>query len=335
MMRHKNVAIAKAGNASTGVSAAERFLLDIIDTVREPLLVLDSDFRVTRANRTFFQTFHVAADTTIGNELFTLGDGQWDIPRLRELLRDRLLAEGELYDVEVEHVFPHIGRKIMMLNARLVTHEPDMPNVILLAIEDVTERRLTERRLATQRLELERSNAALKEFAFVASHDLQEPLRKIVSFGERLELAAGSRLDGDARHYLERMLDAATRMRTSHVGALVVVENRNGRHFPVGIITDRDIVVGVVSGDPEHILYVLASDIMSEELVTAKEHESVEAALKKMEEHGVRRLPIVDVDGGLVGILTLDDVLQFLTAQQSELVALVAREQRHERQYRL
>jgi PAS domain S-box-containing protein len=214
MMRHKNVAIAKAGNASTGVSAAERFLLDIIDTVREPLLVLDSDFRVTRANRTFFQTFHVAADTTIGNELFTLGDGQWDIPRLRELLRDRLVAEGELYDVEVEHVFPHIGRKIMMLNARLVTHEPDMPNVILLAIEDVTERRLTERRLATQRLELERSNAALKEFAFVASHDLQEPLRKILSFGERLELAAGSRLDGDARHYLERMLDAATRMRT-------------------------------------------------------------------------------------------------------------------------
>jgi CBS domain-containing protein len=119
------------------------------------------------------------------------------------------------------------------------------------------------------------------------------------------------------------------------VGAIVVVESRNGRHFPVGIITDRDIVVGVVSGDPEHILYVLASDIMSEDLVTAKEDESVEAALKKMEEHGVRRLPIVDVDGALAGILTLDDILQYLTGQQSELVALVAREQRHERQYRL
>jgi light-regulated signal transduction histidine kinase (bacteriophytochrome) len=119
-----------------------------------------------------------------------------------------------LYDVEVDHVFPHIGRKIMMLNARLVSHEPDVPGVILLAIEDVTERRLTERRLATQRRELERSNAALNDFAFVASHDLQEPLRKIVSFGERLDLAAGSLLQGDARHYLQRMLDAATRMRT-------------------------------------------------------------------------------------------------------------------------
>ena len=63
--------------------------------------------------------------------------------------------------------------------------------------------------------------------------------------------------------------------------------------------------------------------------------EGIEAALKKMEEHGVRRLPIVDVDGALVGILMLDDILQFYTAQQSELVALVAREQRHERQYRL
>jgi light-regulated signal transduction histidine kinase (bacteriophytochrome) len=130
------------------------------------------------------------------------------------LLRDRLIAEGELYDVEVEHVFPHIGRKIMMLNARLVSHEPDAPHVILLAIEDVTARRLSERLLAAQRLELERSNAALNEFAFVASHDLQEPLRKILSFGERLDHAAGSRLDGDARHYLERMLDAASRMRT-------------------------------------------------------------------------------------------------------------------------
>src|SRR5678815_2569061 len=109
----------------------------------------------------------------------------------------------------------------------------------------------------------------------------------------------------------EKIIDAATRMRTSHVGALVVVENRNGRHIPVGIVTDRDIVVGVVSGDPEHILSVLARDIMSEDLVTANEHDSVESALKKMEEHGVRRVPIVDIDGTLVGILTLDDILQY------------------------
>jgi CBS domain-containing protein len=133
----------------------------------------------------------------------------------------------------------------------------------------------------------------------------------------------------------ETITHAARRMRTSHVGDLVVIENRNGLHFPVGIVTDRDIVISVVAGDPEHINYLLVSDVMSDDLVTAREHDSIEAALKKMEDHGVRRLPITDMDGALVGILTLDDVLQYLTAQQSELVALVAREQRRERQYRV
>lgn len=134
----------------------------------------------------------------------------------------------------------------------------------------------------------------------------------------------------------EMIVDAAKRMRTSHVGDMVVVENRGGGHVPIGIVTDRDIVNSVVvAGDPDHINYLLVSDVMSDDLVTATEHESVEAALKKMEEHGVRRLPIVDAEGFLVGILTLDDVLQYLTAQQSELVVLVPKEQRRERQFRV
>ena len=214
MMREENVSRTGSAGTANGVAPAERLLLDIIDTVREPLLVLDSDFRVTHTNRAFFQTFRVAPEDTIGKVLFALGDGQWDIPPLRELLRDRLVAEPALYDVDVDHIFPGIGRKIMLLNARLVTHDPGVPRVILLAIEDVTERRLTERRLAAQRRELQRSNAALNEFAFVASHDLQEPLRKIVSFGERLGTSVGPMLEGNARQYLERMLNAATRMRT-------------------------------------------------------------------------------------------------------------------------
>lgn len=133
----------------------------------------------------------------------------------------------------------------------------------------------------------------------------------------------------------EGIVDAAKRMRTSHVGDLLVVENRGGGHVPVGIVTDRDIVISVVAGDPDHINSLLVSDVMSDDLVTARERESLEAALKKMEEHGVRRLPIVDAEGLLVGILTLDDVLQYLTVQQGELVALVAREQRRERQFRV
>lgn len=133
----------------------------------------------------------------------------------------------------------------------------------------------------------------------------------------------------------EAIIDAAKRMRMSHVGDLIVVENRGEKHVPVGIMTDRDIVMSVVASDPDHIHSLLVDDVMSNDLVTAREHETVEAALKKMEEHGIRRLPIIDAEGTLTGILTLDDVLQFLTAQQNELVALVAREQRREKQFRV
>jgi light-regulated signal transduction histidine kinase (bacteriophytochrome) len=193
---------------------AEQLLLDILDTVREPLLVLDPEFRVTHANRSFFLTFRVRPEETLGKVIFTLGDGQWDIPPLRELLRDKLAVEPHLQDFDVDHVFPGIGRKIMLLNARFVFQGPHEPRMILLAIEDITDRRYTEWRLAEQTRELQRSNAALDEFASVASHDLQEPLRKILSFGERLNASVGSTLAADARHSLDRMLNAAARMRT-------------------------------------------------------------------------------------------------------------------------
>ena len=202
------------GEATGDVPAAQQLLLDIIDTIREPLLVLDPEFRVTRANRAFFRVFRVEAPDTIGEVLFALGDGQWDIAPLRELLRDKLDMEPRLDDFQVDHVFPGIGRKIMLLNARLVTAGPDMPRIILLAIEDITERRYTEWRLEAQRSELQRSNAALVEFASVASHDLQEPLRKILTFGERLSASVAHLPLGDARLHLERMMGAAARMRT-------------------------------------------------------------------------------------------------------------------------
>ena len=196
------------------LAVQRRGQLDILDTVREPLLVLDHEFRVTQANRAFFHTFRVEPKDTIGTVLFALGDGQWDIAPLREMLRDKLPLEKQLDDFDVDHEFPGIGRKIMLLNARLVSQGPDEPRIILLAIEDITQRRFTEWRLAEQHRELERSNEALDEFASVASHDLQEPVRKIISFGDLLNASAGPALEGNAREHLARMLSAAARMRT-------------------------------------------------------------------------------------------------------------------------
>lgn len=201
------------GGVAGTVPVAQRLLLDILDTVRQPLLVLDPEFRVTQANRAFFRTFQVRPEDTIDTVLFSLGDGQWDIAPLREMLRDKLPLESQLDDFDVDHVFPGIGRKIMLLNARLVSHGTDVPRIILLAIEDVTILRETDARLAEQHRELQRSNAALDEYASIASHDLQEPLRKILTFGERLVASAGSTLEQEPRQHLDRILEAAARMR--------------------------------------------------------------------------------------------------------------------------
>lgn len=130
----------------------------------------------------------------------------------------------------------------------------------------------------------------------------------------------------------EGIVDAARRMRTLHVGDLVVVDPTPAGPVPVGIVTDRDIVVEVVAGAPDHIDYLLVGDVMTANVVTAREDISVAAALKTMEVHGVRRLPLVDASGVLTGILTLDDILPHLTVEsRQDALGIVAAEQRRER----
>ena len=119
----------------------------IVDTVREPLLVLDRKLRVIAASRSFYETFQVAREETQGRLLYTLGDGQWDIPALRALLGDIVPEESVLDGFEVEHEFPKIGRRTMLLNARTVISETNAHTALLLAIEDISERRASEREL--------------------------------------------------------------------------------------------------------------------------------------------------------------------------------------------
>jgi two-component system, chemotaxis family, CheB/CheR fusion protein len=103
--------------------------------------VLDKDYRVVSANRSFYETFKLTAEETEGRTLFKLGEGQWDIPKLRRLL-DRISAEGKPFDdYRIDHRFKAIGLKRMALNARVLRDEEEERTKILLAIEDVTERR--------------------------------------------------------------------------------------------------------------------------------------------------------------------------------------------------
>ncbi len=116
----------------------------IVDTVREPLIVLDQDLRVVAASRSFYLTFKVNADDTQGKLLYDLGDSQWDIPKLRLLLGKIVPEQGAMENYEVEHDFPSIGRRTMLLNARKVFYEKGSHSTILLGIEDITEKRILE-----------------------------------------------------------------------------------------------------------------------------------------------------------------------------------------------
>ena len=129
----------------TKIEEARAFAQANIDTVREPLLVLDQDLRVITANCSFYRTFKVRPEATEGRLRYALGDGQWDIPKLRLLLEKIIPEHGAMEDYEVEHEFPDIGPRTMCLNAREVFYEEGPHTTILLDIEDVTAHRVLER----------------------------------------------------------------------------------------------------------------------------------------------------------------------------------------------
>ncbi len=113
----------------------------MLETVREPLLVLDGDLRIQRATSAFYETFRVSRGETEGRLLYDLGNGQWNVPRLRELLGEAMFRNRAFQDFEIDHEFPHVGRRTLRLNARRISRDGDDRRAVLLAIEDVTERR--------------------------------------------------------------------------------------------------------------------------------------------------------------------------------------------------
>ena len=127
------------------LAEAQVLALAIVNTIPEPFLILDEEFRVLTASRSFYEVFKVDAEHTYGRLLFDLGDGQWNIPALRHLLETVIPDRIAMDNFEVEHDFPDVGRRIMLLNARKVIYQ-DSPNVtILLAFRDITARRAIER----------------------------------------------------------------------------------------------------------------------------------------------------------------------------------------------
>ena len=160
--------------AEPDVQEAREYAESIVQTVREPLMVLDADLRVISANRSFYQTFQVIPKETEGQLLYELRNRQWDIPKLRELLEEILPKNAAFNDFEVEHDFPEIGRRTMLLNARRIYREANRTRMILLAIEDITElKEMQEKLMRSERL------AVLGQLAGGVGHELRNPLGSI------------------------------------------------------------------------------------------------------------------------------------------------------------
>ena len=149
------------------IQDAREYAECIIDTVREPLVVLDAGLKVISVSRSFCDTFKVKQEETIGRLIYDLGNRQWDVPELRELLESVLPKSASFENFEVEHDFPDLGKRTMLLNARQIARPSGKPGIILLAIDDITESKkiLDGLREQVQRLGVQLRTAAGREHA--------------------------------------------------------------------------------------------------------------------------------------------------------------------------
>jgi two-component system CheB/CheR fusion protein len=214
----------------------------IIATIHEPMVVLTSNFRVKSANKSFYKKFNVTVEETERKPLFELGNKQWDIPKLRELLESILTKNSHFENFMVTHVFPGVGEKVMLLNASRIVQKAHREKLILLAIKDITERHTKQKvadgkneenirmhrqhkmeleeivtgrtgELERKNIELETANKDLVSFTYISSHDLQEPLRKIRTFASLILKEDEVNLSESGKAHFGKIMSTVERMR--------------------------------------------------------------------------------------------------------------------------
>lgn len=170
----------------------------IVETVREPLIILDGNLRIKTANKAFFDAFKVDKKETYNKLIFELGNGQWDIPELKKLLKEILPKNSHFENFEVTHTFDDIGTKTMMLNARRIVLEGHKTELVLLAIEDVTQKKMADKHK--------------DDFIGIATHELRTPLSSIKSFVQILQKHHKENTDTKTNFMLEKVFKQIGRM---------------------------------------------------------------------------------------------------------------------------
>jgi len=214
------------------LNASRYYAESIVTTIRHPLIVLDKALRIKTANASFYKAFNAEEYDTEGKLFYEIQNHQWDDDVMRSLLEKILPERERLTDFEIILKFPSIGKRTLLLNALQILNEKNSENLILLAIEDITERKLAEQKLETFAEELEsqikertaalkksneelkKTNIQLDQFVHVASHDLQEPLRKILTFSMLLQDKHNDGLSTEVKSFLNKIEGASSRMTT-------------------------------------------------------------------------------------------------------------------------
>jgi signal transduction histidine kinase len=222
--RIEGVVITLSDVAAEALQEARLYAEAIVDTVRDPLLVLDADLRVVSANRAFYSEFHLAEGDTLGRALYELGNREWDIPELRNLLAQVLARKRVLSGFEMAHDFRALGPRILLLNARALVRGGDRPDLILLAIEDLTEyRRLQDALRETESLkkieeQVRQRQAQLAHALRISTvgalasglaHEINQPLSTIANDVEACARFVRSG-DVDAKQLLTLLEDASS-----------------------------------------------------------------------------------------------------------------------------
>lgn len=175
------------------------YLDAVLQTTHEPFIVLDADYRVWTANKSFYEVFQTESQNVLGLLVFDLGEGSWDTPELHRLLDDISSGGSEISDHDIELALPHIGSRSLLVNARPFTDEETGEASILLALKDVTA--------------MKRAEEEFHQFIYKVSHDLQQPVSKIITISELLKEKLKT-LDGTEKDYLVRMYEAGRQAKT-------------------------------------------------------------------------------------------------------------------------
>ncbi len=225
------------------ISSTRQYAENIVNTVRDPLLVLNSNLKVISANQSFYSKFGVSPEETEGRLIYKMQGGQWDIPELRKLLESILPESKSFDDFEVNRID---GDRTMLLNARQVYRGDIGQQFILLAIEDITDRKRAETELKGSLAREQRMRGDLQHFINILSHDLRSPISSISNFSRLILSKYGEGLDDKAKDYLDYIKESTLRMEKL-IRDLLLYGSVGARENPFAQVDSNNVLKAALS----------------------------------------------------------------------------------------